>query len=99
MIFTEVPLLIGKLVLIVATHSLRGSRANCPHTPTLTRVPLNQNKIRITQATSNLLEYLLALRQRKVKNLSQSPRSEPETITNVRSMILAAPSHLGVGKL
>ena len=44
---------------------------------------------------SNLLEYLLALRRGKVKNPSQSPRSEPETITNLRSMILAAPSHLG----
>ena len=49
------------------------------------------------QATSNPLEYLLALRRRKVKNPSQSPRSEPKTITFLRSMILAAPSHLGGG--
>ena len=59
---------------------------------TLNRVPHNQHKMRIIQATSNPLEYLLALRRQKVKNPSQSPRSEPETITNLRSMILAAPS-------
>ena len=46
---------------------------------------------------SNPLEYLLALHRGKVKNPSQSPRSEPETITNLRSTILAAPSHLGGG--
>jgi hypothetical protein len=53
--------------------------------------------MRITQAKSNPLEYLLALRRGKVKNPSQSPRSEPETITNLRSTILAAPSRLGGG--
>ena len=46
---------------------------------------------------SNPLEYLLALRRGKVKNPSQSPRSEPETITALRSTILAAPSHIGGG--
>ena len=64
---------------------------------TLNRVPHNQHKMRITQATSNQLEYLLALHRGRVKNPSQSPRSEPETITTLRSMILAAPSHLGGG--
>jgi hypothetical protein len=44
---------------------------------------------------NNPLEYLLALRRGKVKNPSQSPRSEPETITNLRLTILTAPSHLG----
>jgi hypothetical protein len=62
---------------------------------TLTGVPHNQHKIRITQATSNPLEYLLALHREKVKNPSQSPRSELETITNLCSRILAVPSHLG----
>jgi hypothetical protein len=47
------------------------------------------------QATSNPLEYLLALRREKVKNPSQSPQSEPEPITFLRSMILTAPSCLG----
>ena len=46
---------------------------------------------------SNSLEYLLALHRGKVKNPSQSPRSEPETITTLRSTILAAPSRLGGG--
>ena len=39
---------------------------------TLNRVPHNQHKIRITQATSNSLEYLLALR-----------RGKPLTITTI----------------
>jgi hypothetical protein len=47
----------------------------------------------IIQAMSNPLEYLMVLRREKVKNPLQSPRSEPETITFLRSMILAAPSH------
>jgi hypothetical protein len=51
------------------------------------------------QATSNPLEYLLALHRGKVKNPSQSLRSEPETNTFLRSMILAAPSRLGVSEL
>ena len=46
-------------------------------------------------ATSNPLEYLLARHRGKVKNPTQSPRSELETITFLRSTILAAPSHLG----
>ena len=37
---------------------------------TLNRMPHNQHKMRITQATSNSLEYLLALRRGKVKNPS-----------------------------
>ena len=61
---------------------------------TLNRVPHNQHKMRITKAMSNSLEYLLALRRGKIKNPSQSPRSEPETITTLRSTILAALSHL-----
>ena len=74
MIFTEVHLLAGKLVLVVAIHSLGGSCANWHHTPN-PRVPHNQHKMRITQATRNLLEYLLALRRGKVKNPSQPPPS------------------------
>ena len=89
MIFTEVHLLVGKLVLVVVIHSLGGSHANWHHSQTLNRVPHNQHKMRITQATSNSLEYILALCRGKVKNPSQSPRSEPETITNLRSTILA----------
>jgi hypothetical protein len=61
------------------------------------RVPHNQHKMGITHAMTNPLEYLLALRQRKVKNPLQSPRSKLETSTFLRSMILTAPSHLGGG--
>ena len=93
-------MLVGKLVLVVAidsevhleVHAIIGITCQ-----TLNRVPHNQHKMRITQATSNPLEYLLALRWGKVKNPSQSPQSEPETITNLRSTILAAPSRLGGG--
>ena len=83
MIFTKVHLLAGELLLVVAIHSLGGSALIGFTRQTLNRVPHNQHKMRITQATSNPLEYLLALRQRKVKNPLQSPRSEPETITNL----------------
>ena len=95
MIFIEVYLLAGKLLLVVAIHSLGGSRANWHHTPNPQWVPHNQHKIRITQATSNPLEYLLTFRRGKIKNPSQSPR--PETITNLHSTILVALSHLGGG--
>jgi hypothetical protein len=53
--------------------------------------------MRITQAMSNPLKYLLALYWKKIKNPSQLPRSEPETITFLLSTILAALSHLGGG--
>jgi hypothetical protein len=88
-------LLAGKLVPIVAIHSLGGSRANRITRLTRNRVLHNQHKMRITQATSNPLEYLLALCREKVKNPSQSPRSELETSTFLYSMILIAPSGLG----
>jgi hypothetical protein len=90
-------LLVGKLVLVVAIHSLGGYALIGITRQTLNTVLHNQHKMRITQATSNPLEYLLALRWGKVKNPSQSPRLEPETFTNLRSMILAAPSLLGGG--
>jgi hypothetical protein len=54
-------LLASKLVLVVVihleVHVLIGITCQ-----TLDRVPHNQHKMRITQATSNPLEYLLALR-------------------------------------
>jgi hypothetical protein len=47
----------------------------------LVGVPHNQHKMRITQATSNLLEYHLALHQKKLKNPynhhDQSQRRSP----------------------
>ena len=64
---------------------------------TLNRVPHNQHKMRITQATSNSLKYLLAL--------CRGQGQEPLTITTIgagdnhhlHSTILAAPSRLGGG--
>jgi hypothetical protein len=66
--FIEVHLLASKLVPVVVIHSLGGSRANRHHTPNLQSVPHNQHKMRITQATSNPLVYLLALHRGKVRN-------------------------------
>ena len=72
MIFTEIHLLVGKLVLIVAIHSLGGSGANCITCQTYDRVPHNQHKMRITQAMTNPLELPLALCRGRHKNPSQS---------------------------
>ena len=95
--FTEVHLLAGKLVPVVVIHSLRGSRANRHHTPNPQLGATQPTQDGDLQATSNPLEYLLALHWGKVKNPSQSPRSEREIITFLHSMILTAPSHLGGG--
>ena len=79
----------------MAIHSLEGSRAYRHHTPNPQSGAAQPTQDEDPQATSNPLEYLLALRRGKVKYPSQSPLSEPETITNLRLTILAAPSHLG----
>ena len=63
-------MLAGKLLLVVAIHSLGGSALIGITHQTLNRVPHNKHKMRITQATSNPLEYLLALHRGKVKNPS-----------------------------
>jgi hypothetical protein len=97
--FTEIHLHANKLVLVVAIHSLGGSRANRHHTSNPQSSFAQPTQDEDPQATSNPLEYLLALHRGKVKNPSQSPRSEPETSTFLCSMILTAPSNLGVGEL
>ena len=94
---SEVHLLPGKVVPIVAIHSLGGSRANRHHMPNPQSGATQPTQDEDPQATSNPLEHLLALCREKVKNPSQSPWSKPETITFLRSMILTAPSHLGGG--
>jgi hypothetical protein len=71
--FTEVHLLVGKLVPVVAIHPLGGSRANRHHTPNTQPGAAQPTQDGDPQATSNPLEYLLALCQEKVKNPSQSP--------------------------
>ena len=96
--FTKVHLLADKLVPIMAIHSLEGSRANRHHTPNLQPGAAQPTQDEDSQTPNNPLEYLLALHRGKVKNSSQSPRSEPETSTTLRSTILAAPSHLGGNK-
>ena len=67
---SEVHLLAGKLVLVVAIHSLGGSRANRHHTPNPQPGATQPTQDDDPQAMSNPLEYLLALRHGKVKNPS-----------------------------
>jgi hypothetical protein len=92
--FTCLP---ASYVSVVVIHPLGGSRANRHHTPNLHSGAAQPTQDGDPQATSNPLEYLLAIHRGKVKNPSQSPRSELETSTTLRSTILAAPSHLGGG--
>ena len=73
MIFTEVHLLAGKLLLVVAIHSLGGSRVNRHRMPNLQSGVAQPTQDEDSQATSNPQEYLLALHRGKVKNPSQSP--------------------------
>ena len=94
-IFLQGSLVAGKLVPVVAIHPLGGSRANRHHTPNPQSGAAQPTQDRDPQATSNPLEYLLVLHREKVKNHSQSPWSEPKTITFLCSTILAAPSRLG----
>ena len=89
--------LAASYVPVVAIHPLGGSRANRHQTPNPQSGAAQPTQDGDPQAKSNLLEYFLALRRKKVKNPSQSPRSEPETITNLRLTILTAPSRLGGG--
>ena len=76
---SEVHLLAGKLVPIVAIHSLGGSHANRHHTPNPQLGAAQPTQDEDPQATSNPLEYILALCRGKVKNTSQSPRLEPDS--------------------
>jgi hypothetical protein len=82
---------------VVAIHPLEGSRANRHHMPNLQSGAAQPTQDGNPQATSNPLEYLFALRRGKVKNPSQSSRSEPKTSTTLHSTILTTPSHLGGG--
>ena len=63
--FTEVHLLASKLVLVVAIHSLGGSRANMHHMPNPQSGAAQPTQDEVPQATSNPLEYILALRREK----------------------------------
>jgi hypothetical protein len=70
--FSEVHLLAGKLVPIVAIHSLRGSRANRHHMPNLQPGAAQPTQDEDPQATRNLLELPLVLHRGRHKNPSQS---------------------------
>ena len=58
---SEVHLLAGKLVLVVAIHSLRGSRANRHHTPNPQTGAAQPTQDEDAQATCNPLEWPLLL--------------------------------------
>ena len=57
--FTEVHLLAGKLVLVVAIHSLEGSRANRHHTPNPQPGAAQPTQDKDPQATCNPLELVV----------------------------------------
>ena len=59
--FTEVHLLTGKLVLVVAIHPLGGSRANKHHMPNPQPNAAQPTQDGDPQTMSNPLEYLLTL--------------------------------------
>ena len=66
----EVHLLAGKLIPVVAIHSLRGSRANRHHTPNRQLGVAQPTQDEDPQATRNPLELSLALRRGRHKNPS-----------------------------
>ena len=69
---SEVHLLAGKLVPVVAIHSLGGSRANRHHTPNPQPDVVQPTQDEDSQATRNPLELSLVLRRGRHKNPSQS---------------------------
>jgi hypothetical protein len=72
---SEVHLLAGKLVPIVAIHSLRCSRANRHHTSNPQPDAAQPTQDEDPQATCNPLDLPLVLRRRRHKNPSQSQSS------------------------
>ena len=72
MIFTEVHLLAGKLVPVVAIHPLGGSRANRHHTPNPQPGAAQPTQDGDPEATHNPLELPLAFHRGRHKNPSQS---------------------------
>ena len=95
--FTEVHLLAGKLVLVVAIHSLGGSRANWHHTPN--PQPGAAQPTQDEDHTSH--EQSTRVPFGTPPGKGQEPLTitmiEPEISTFLCSTILAAPSHLGCG--
>ena len=69
---SEVHMLAGKLVLVVAIHSLGGSRANRHHMPNPQPDTTQPTQDEDPQGTRNPLELPLALRRGRHKNPSQS---------------------------
>jgi hypothetical protein len=69
---SKVHLLAGKLVPVVAIHSIGGSRTNRHHTPNLQPGVTQPIQDEDPQATRNPLELPLALRRGRHKNPSQS---------------------------
>jgi hypothetical protein len=65
MIFTEVHLLAGKLVLIVAIHPLIGSHANWHHTPNLQSGAAQPTQDGDQQAMHNSLEMTFMISHRE----------------------------------
>ena len=95
--FTEVHLLAGKLVLIVAIHSLGGSRANWHHTLNPQQGAAQPTKNEDHTSHEQFTRVPFGSPLGKGQEPLKSPRSVLETSTFLCSTILAAQSHLGGG--
>ena len=83
--FTEVHLLADKLVPVVAIHSLGGSRANGHHTPNPQPGAAQPTQDEDPQATHNLLELPLALRQEGTRTPhNHNDRSQRQSPSSAR---------------
>ena len=89
--------LLASYVPVVAIHPLGGSCTNRHHTPNPQpgAAQPTQDEDYTSHEQSTRVPFVSP--PGKIKNPSQSPRSEPETSTFLRSTILTAPSHLGGG--
>jgi hypothetical protein len=80
--FTEVHLLAGKLVPAVAIHSLGGSHANRHHMPNLQSSAAQPTQDGDHTSHEQSTRVSFGSPREKIKNTSQSPRSEPEISTD-----------------
>ena len=91
-------MLTGKQVLVVAIHSLGGSRANWHHTPNPQPGASKSTQYEDSQATSNPLVMPFVISHGVGSKPLTIHRSEPENKHHSLLNDPAAPSHLGVGK-
>jgi hypothetical protein len=96
---SEVHLLAGKLVSVVAIHPPGGLHANRHHTSNPQLGATQPTQYRDPQAMSNPLELpFMISHEEGIRTPSQITERWPTTITNSCQHSSAAPSHLGIGE-